>query len=106
MQIEKQVMPAGGILTKITKPGLPDIFSKEGESQEIFIAPDGRQVFNDGVSFRGGSGEVRQELEKILANWPDGVVSNGTFSVYVGVNVKINSTDWEVNLQNLSSDQN
>lgn len=103
MKNEKTVIDKGYEKT-IFWPGLPDIFSKDYEEQAIDIAPDGTQFLRAWASFRGESGEVREELEKILENWPDGIFANGKFSVDVGVNVKINGTDWEINPQTLSSE--
>lgn len=104
MKHETTVIPIGKGWTTVLWPGLSNIFSKDYEEQTIDVAPDGTQFLRTNASFCGGSDEVRQELEKILANWPDEVVANGKFSVSIGVELKINGTDWEVNLQTLSSE--
>lgn len=104
MKHETKVIPTGKGWAVVLWPDLPSIFSTDYEEQSVDIAPDGSQFLRTWASFGGESGEVRDELEKILANWPAGIVTSGKFEVTLGVTIKINGTELELNSQTLSSE--
>lgn len=72
-------------------PKYPDIFDSEYEDEIIREYLDGSEQLCKCVSFRGEREEVLEELKKIIANWPDGMYTEGEFDVSLGVCVQIKS---------------
>lgn len=70
-----------------------ELFDDNFGFHKLDALEDGREFLTDVVSFRGESGEIREALEKIAANWPGGIFNKGKFEVSVGVHVKIKDSD-------------
>lgn len=66
----------------------------EGE-RRIGPLPDGREYLVDCIMFAGETNEAREALANIVANWPGGLFDNATFSVSIGLDIKVREADRE-----------
>lgn len=62
----------------------PEIFSKDGELQELIIYSDGKRYFRDVLDFKGECKEICAVLKNALSNWPAGILRDkGVFTLNI-----------------------
>lgn len=72
-------------IKQIWEAKYPDIFSKGGYLQKIYVYENGAEKLSDAVPGGGSSSETLEQLKNIIDNWPRGVCDNGHFKFTISM---------------------